>query len=452
MRRAISAVVLAFLAMGVVAALGLLLTGAHATGSLSSLTAATVTLAAGGSVDVIGGFSEPHPLGVSVRGGIDFMPLGVSLAGALVLGTTLLWHDHALPVRRLVVRMGAAALTFPAVLAVVARAGHGSLPVDLPCAGRGGCARGALRASGRGRLLSGRITVDYHSELWSTVLGGLVWVVLILAICWLFSRRIPTPTGQAWIRSAGSATLAVILWATLAVMAVGLVAAVKGGPKVAGVALLGAPNVVFSAVSVGVGVPWSMSADGTLVGRPLSRFGDRQPDGATGTSLSLFGTSHPSGLMWLLPAIFSAVILLAIGVVAAKRTPFRPGAPGKGFQDRVLRAGRLGLIVGGTLAAMTELAGSSAHVGMSILGHELVGIRLLFAGHTLAALVAGAVAGAVAGFVGEALLDVLVPRRRRAVTPPSMRDVIDQVGHNRDGHGANGRNGPIGRDQPSGGR
>jgi hypothetical protein len=241
-------------------------------------------------------------------------------------------------------------------------------------------------------------------------------------MCWLFSRRIPPLIGQTWVRPAGSATVTVILWVILAVMAVGLIAALKAGPKVAGLALLAAPNAVFSALSVGVGVPWSMGIEGTLVGRPLSRLGDRFPGGVPETSLSTFGISPSSGPIWLLPVVFSAVILLAIGVVGARRTPLPPGAAGKGLRNRGLRAGRFGLTMGGILAVMTALAGSSAHLGMSILGRELVGFHLLFAGHTLTAMVTGAVAGAVAGFLGEALLDVLA--RRRAAS--SMRNLRDQ--------------------------
>ena len=87
-----------------------------------------------------------------------------------------------------------------------------------------------------------------------------MWVLVVLALVALLQRRPDARHVRAlsWVRTAVSVSAAVILCATLAVEAAGLLVAGAGhGPKAAGAALLLAPNAAFAAFGVGIGVPWS---------------------------------------------------------------------------------------------------------------------------------------------------------------------------------------------------
>jgi hypothetical protein len=376
--RALGAVALAYAAMALVAAAGLALIGAGAPGRL---TVATVAMAGGGAVDVTGAIAAGGRLGASLHGGISALPLGVSLAGAVALAAVL--RRSAPSMRSLVTT----AVAFPLALALPALAGHSRLSIAAPCArrgyGLGGCQsdRIPLRA----------IALDYHTDVWRTAFGGLVWALVVLALVVLSSRHVRLPEGLSWVRPAVSAVVTVVLCATLAVVLTGLAAGLFAGARVAGAALLIGPNVAFAALPAGIGVPWSV-----------------------GSAMSSRGTGGPvHGLAWLVPAGFAVVVLLAIGVLTAARTP-APAGPA--WRRRLTRAGRSGLITGVLVAGTTALAGFSAHLSVSVLGMAFPVIVLRAAGDILVALVLGSAAGAVAGLAGSALPEVVrVPawRRRR---------------------------------------
>jgi hypothetical protein len=386
--RALSAVAAAYAAMVTVAAAGLFLLGAD---GLGRLTTATVTMAGGGRIDAKGELplAQASRLGASLRGTIDVMPLGVSLAGALVL--VIAFRRPAASQRDLVVRLATAAVAFPAALTLAASAAHGRLALGRPCVrgpyGLSGCADD-------GRALANGITLDYHAGLGRALLGGLVWVLLVLALVALLQCRPDKGHVLSWLRTAVSVSATVILCAALALEAAGLLAAVRHGPKVVGGALLLAPNVAFAAVPAGIGVPWSVT---------------RSTPAAPDTSRALTGVAH--GPTWLLPLAFAVTVLLVIGVITAARTPVPPGTAW-----RLLRAGRLGPPLGVLIAGMTAVAGASAHLGVSAFGFAVNVVDVSFAGDILVALALGSAAGAVAGIIGALLLEIRGTAGRQAMT------------------------------------
>lgn len=378
--RALSAVAAAYAAMGVTAAAGLLLLGADGADGVGRLTMATVTMAGGGRVGATGELPQaPARLpAASLHAAVDVMPLGVSLAGALVLVIAL--RRPAASLSALLVRLATVAVTFPIVLTLAAFAGHGRLALGRPCVrgpyGLSGCADD-------GRALANGITLDYHADAGRTLLGGLVWVLVMLALVALLqcrpdARHIRLPAALSWIRTAVSVSASVIPCAATAAC---LLVAVGHGPKVAGAAVLLAPNAAFAAFGVGIGVPWSAARS--------------TPAGSQDTSLA--GIAH--GSAWLLPVAFSVTVLLVIGVLTAARTPVPAGAAW-----RRLRAGRLGLPVGILSAGMTAAAGASAHLGVSVFGFAITVLGLRCGGDILVALALGSAAGAVAGVTGALLL------------------------------------------------
>lgn len=279
--RAVSAVVPAYAAMAAVASAGLWLAGVR---SLGGATATAVAMAGGGAATMTAALPTPGAGGVDLHGAVAVMPLGVSLAGALVL--VMLLRRPAPSVRARAVRLATAAVTMPAALALAALAGHGRLRVTPPCADRHD-AYGLVYCGGP---LRGGLTLTYHTELGRTLLGGLGWTLVVLALVVLLDA----PT---WVRPAVRAFVAVTGCAVLAVTFAGLAAAVVYGRRVAGAALLLAPDATFAAVSRGVGVPWSLGRAGAGSAPPL-----------------------------LLPAVFATVILLVAGALTAVRAPVPRGA------------------------------------------------------------------------------------------------------------------------------
>lgn len=128
--------------MAGVAALGLRLLGADAAGgSLGAMTAAVVVLAVGGSVTPTGDVTAfGVPVGAGARGSLDVMPLGVALAGALVLGLVFLRSVRAgAGWGELAARVSVVGVLFTGTAGGLAWAGHdvvtldgARLPVPLP--------------------------------------------------------------------------------------------------------------------------------------------------------------------------------------------------------------------------------------------------------------------------------------------------------------------------------
>ncbi|MFF2197283.1 streptophobe family protein, partial [Streptomyces sp. NPDC058157] len=366
-------------AMAGVAALGLHLLGADAEGgSLGASTAAVVAAAVGGSVTATG---EVSALGLAADGGaaVDLRPLGVALVGAVVLGWVFLRGLRGSPERpdgvETAVRAVVVGALFLGVAGGLAWAGHGAVALD------GAAPQVVVPGIGDvGGLLRPRVRVGFAVDPGASVAGAGVWVAVVLGVALLASRYGPAGAWAARLRPAVSSVLAVLVVAVGAGAAVaGWAAAQDARPgRVAGAALLGAPNGSWTGLLLGLSVPVRGRAagePGRLLPPPLSR----------GEPVSVAGLAEYDGRAWLLVA-GAGVLLLYAGVRAAVRSP------GRGVAGCAVR---LGVVTGVVLAGLVWLTGVSVEVP----GVAAVSLR----GDAGYALVAGAVWGAVAGAAGALL-------------------------------------------------
>jgi len=351
--RGLVAAAAAVLAMTVVAAAGLALLGAGRAGDLGALTAAAVALAAGGTavVDAVPAAGLP----IAVRGSLYVLPLGVSVAGAVVLGRLLL-RGRA---DGLLVRGAAAAVALPAALGVFAWAARGKLSLPDGVA-TGGCAR----SGGSPRLpVTGALDAGFSVAAGPAVVGALAGTLVVAGACWT-GRRFPVLARSLRVmgRVAG------------AIAALGLAAAwTFGGTPAAGAVLLVLPQLVSGVLLLGLGVPWTVSATACV------------PDLSPGGPAS-----------WV-----AAAVLLACGVAIRSR---RPGTP---LRRAAVSAARLAPAAGAVLAVVTLLSRASVDVAVRAFGFSLPVFDARLGANPLLALAAGLAGGAVAGFAGSLLADAI---------------------------------------------
>ncbi|CAL9621508.1 hypothetical protein SUDANB105_05852 [Streptomyces sp. enrichment culture] len=441
---AIAAVSWALIGMAGTAALGLRLLEADAAGSLGPMTAAVVALGAGGSVTPSGDVSVFGLEGAEATTAIEITPLGVSLVGALLLSWFFLRSLRAAGVvvspAELLARTGAVAALFVATLGGLAWAGHdvitldgGSLGLDdVPGAGSGaGSGSGGIEIPGLGDigdlgdiggllpdrlgdLVDAEAAVGFTVDTAPTLLGGAAWVTGVLVVALLASRRTPLPRGwdvvHRVVRPTVSALVTVLLIAVAAGCAAAAYAAIGDDhPKrIAGAALLGAPNGVWLGTSIGLFVPWHGEASGVLTRFLPDPLDDLLAD--SDQRVTLGRLAELDGRVWLL-GVAAVLAMLAAGVLQAVRTPVEVGAAGSGGTVRgrgvVGFAGRCALRLGPATALALPLLGLLTEVSLdaslSILGVDAFGAGVDLSPHLGTALLLGAVWGAAAG-AGGALL------------------------------------------------
>ncbi|WND38343.1 streptophobe family protein [Streptomyces sp. BB1-1-1] len=424
---AIAAVSWALIGMAGTAALGLRLLDADAAGSLGPMTAAVVALGAGGSVTPAGDVSAFGLEGAQAQTAIEITPLGVGLVGALLLAFFFLRSLRAAGVvvapAELLARAGAVIALFVAMTGGLAWAGHdvvtidgGSLGLDdLPGGGGGGIEIpglgdvgdiGGLLPDRIGDLVDAEAAVGFTVDTAPTLLGGLIWSAGVLLIALLASRRTPLPRGveavHRVVRPAVSAIVTVALIAVAAGFAAAAYAAIGDDHprRIAGAALLGAPNGVWLGVPVGLFVPWDGRATGELVGvlpAPLDELlgaGAEEP-------VTLGRLAELDGRVWLL-GVAAALMMLLAGVLTAVRTPVTRGdARPLAFAGRC--ALRLGVATALALPLPAWLTEVSVNASLSVLGVDAFGAGITLRGHLGTALLLGAVWGAGAGAAGALL-------------------------------------------------
>ncbi len=429
---AVAAVSWALIAMAGTAALGLRLLEAEAAGSWGPMTAAVVALGAGGSVTPSGDVSAFGLSGAQAETAIEITPLGVSLAGALVLSWFFLRSLRAagvvIPPAELLARAGAVAALFVGMLGGLAWAGHdvvtidgGSLGLDDVTGGDGGLEVpglgdvGGLLPDRLGDLVDARASVGFTVDTAPTLLGGLGWSAGVLLIALLASRRTPLPPGweavHRVVRPAVSAVVTVLLVAVAAGLAAAGYAAIGDDhPKrIAGAALLGAPNGVWTGLPIGLSVPW----DGRATGEQTRVLPDPLDDLLTLRSdqpVTLARLAELDGRVWLL-GVAAGLLLLLAGVLTAVRTPVAAGAraAGDAVRDSTLPgfagrcALRLGVVTALALPSLSWLTEVSVTASLSVLGFDAFGAGLELHGHLGTALLLGAVWGAAAGALGASL-------------------------------------------------
>ncbi|MGW6576291.1 streptophobe family protein [Streptomyces sp. NPDC054945] len=393
-----------------------------AQGSLGAMTAAAVVLAVGGTVTPSGDVSVLGVTGAGAETSLDVLPLGVSLAGALVLALLFLRSLRAgVGHGETAARVAVLAALFVATAGALAWAGHdavtldGTLPlprtpakVEIPGIGD----IGGLLPDRVGDLIETRTRVGFSVELGPTLLGAGLWVLAVLALALLVSRR--GPAAAARLRPVVSAVVAMLLVAVAAGWAAAVWAALGDDHprRVLGGALLGAPNGSWLGVLLGLFVP----VRGQVTGAPARLLPDPLDDLVAGPArdpVTVARLAEYDGRIWLLVA-GAALLLLYTGVLAAVRTPAR-GVLGC--------AARLSAATGVTLAVLVWLTGFSAGgrpggaggASLAVPGVDAVDAGVELRGDVLYALLLGALWGAVAGAAGAAL----VPRGRAALPRPA---------------------------------
>ncbi|MFF8731020.1 streptophobe family protein [Streptomyces sp. NPDC015171] len=389
-----AAVLTGLAVMFLVAALGLWAAGAATLpdSAFPRVVTATVVTAVGGSVRLSGDagvFARTHA-------SLAVLPLSVTLVGALVLGAAFLR-----PLRHRAVASGRelagwaariAVLWLPALVGL-AFAARQTFAVDLRS--------GTL--SDLTDLLDASPKIGFTSDVPPTVLFGLLWLAGVLLLALLVARGAPLPgrllRGQESVRPAAHAMVELLLAYVVIGLVAALVTAITRGhvASVCALVLLGLPNLLWPALTLGLGATWNGRLEGPF-GLPVPQVLEtvlRTPDISRLNLRSL--TDYDGRAWWLL--VVAAVLLVAAAFRMAVRSPARVRL----WRHAVHLAAALALTV-----LMICLTGRiSAHYGLSLLGIGNLGGGL--AGEVVLrprlwqAVGLGALWGLVAGFLGGLL-------------------------------------------------
>ncbi|MDF9812428.1 streptophobe family protein [Streptomyces sp. SPB162] len=430
---AVASVSWAFLAMTGTAALGLHLLGADTAGSLGPMTAAVVAMAAGGRVSPSGDVAVFGMDGMGTQGAIGVMPLGVALVGALLLAWVFLRSlrkaGTVVPAGELAARVLSVAVLFLVLLGGLAWAGQDTIAIDgasLGSSQTGGLLDklpgigGSGLSDGLEGLIKAKTSVGFHVDTVPTLLRGLVWVLAVLLLALLASRRTPLPPGwqavHRVVRPTVSALCGVLVLAVAAGFAAAGYAAVTGDEpgRIMGAALLGAPNGVWLAVPLGLFVQWKGVATGELA-KLLPHPVDKLLSDGVNEPITLGRLADLDNRVWLLP-VAVALMMLTAGALTATRTPLGAG-PRAGFVGRC--ALRLGVASAVAFPLLVWLTGVSVNANLSVFGFDAVGAGIELHGSAPWALLLGAVWGAGAGGAG-ALLALATGAAGRQAAPLAL--------------------------------
>lgn len=380
--------------MAVVAGLGLWAAGAADLpgGAFPSVVAAVVVMAVGGSV----GLSGDAGMIAETDAGLSVLPLSVSLVGALVVAAGFLRplrHRAVADVRELA---GWAARI--AVLWVLLLTGLGLLARH-----RFAIAPGDGPAGEIGDLLDSSPEVGFKTDVPLTLVFGLLWLAGVLVVALSVSRGAPLPARllrfQESVRPAAYAMVFLLLSYAALGLAAGLVVAATRGhaAETFAVLLLGLPNLVWLAFTLGLGASWEGRVDGPF-GLPMPRVLDEVLRTPADSTLSLRTLAEHDGRVWWL-LVVAAVLVPTAAFLMAARSPARMRA----WQHAVHMAVALAL----TVLAVCLLAGVSAHYGLSLLGIGDLGGGLSglveLRPHLWKALLLAVAWGLVSGFLGGVL-------------------------------------------------
>ncbi|NUK70739.1 streptophobe family protein [Streptomyces lunaelactis] len=404
-RDALVAVVAGLTVMIVTAALGLWAAGAaDLPGSaFPRVVAAVVVMAVGGSVDISG------DAGVIAETNADLtvLPLSVTLAGALVIAAGFLRplrHRAVAGTRELLGWSARVAVLW--VLALIGLSVLARHSFDIPL--------GEGTAADIGELLDASPKVGFEADIPLTVVLGLLWLAGLLVLALLVSRKAPLPARlvrfQESVRPAAFAMVVLLLVSVALGVVIGLVVVVpRGHPaETFAVILLGLPNLVWLALTLGLGASWEGKVQGPF-GLPMPHVLDlvlRNPDNST---LNLSSLSEHDGRVWWL-AVVAGVLLLAAAFLMAARSPARM----RPWQHAVHMAVALAL----TVLTICLVVRISAHFGLSLLGiGDIGGLEgeVSLQPQVWSALGLALVWGLIAGFLGSLLASRV--HRRGEVEP-----------------------------------
>ncbi|CAM5673383.1 Integral membrane protein OS=Streptomyces microflavus OX=1919 GN=Smic_02350 PE=4 SV=1 [Streptomyces microflavus] len=343
-RDALVAVLAGTLAMVVTAVLGLWAAGATGLpgGAFPRVAAAVVVMAAGGSVGLAGDAGSL----VGAQAGLSVLPLSVTLAGALLIAHGFLRplrHRAVAGGRELAGWAGRVAVLWAVVLVVLSLLAR--FTFTLPAENLTGDGTGDGTEDAIGDVLGDSARVGFRADLPLTLLFGLLWLAGVLVLALLVSRRAPLPPRlvrfQETVRPAASAMVALLLGSVALGVVAGLVVmVVRGHPaQTLAVILLGLPNLVWLALTLGLGASWEGKVQGPF-GLPMPQVLDsvlRTPDLST---VNLRTLAEQDGRVWWL-LVVTALLVLGAAFLMAVRSPARyaalaarPAPGGRAHPDR----------------------------------------------------------------------------------------------------------------------
>ncbi|MEU6253915.1 streptophobe family protein [Streptomyces sp. NPDC047043] len=353
--QALAAVLASLVAMGVVAALGLWAAGAAdlPDGAFPRVVAATVVTAVGGTIELsgnAGGLAKSNA-------GLTVIPLSVTLVGALVLAAGFLR-----PLRHRAVAGAPELAGWAARLAVLwllallglAFAARQSFTLSL----------GEGTIGDIGDLFDVSPKVGFKTDVPLTLLFGVLWLVGVLVLALLVARGAPLPGRllrfQESVRPAAYAMVVLLLAYVVLGIVIGLVVALVRGHRVETLAviLLGMPNLVWLALTLGLGATWTGRVQGPF-GLPMPHVLDEVLRTKEVSTLNLRTLAEYDGRVWWL-MVAAAVMLLAAAFLLAARSPARIRA----WQHALHMAVALAL----TVLMICLVCRISAHYGLSVLG------------------------------------------------------------------------------------
>ncbi|MFG3089566.1 streptophobe family protein [Streptomyces sp. CAI-85] len=396
----------ALLVMPAVAALGLWAAGAAdlPDGAFPRVVAATVVTAVGGTVELSGDAGDL----AGADTGMTLLPLSVTLAGALVVGAGFLR-----PLRHRAVAGAGELAGWAARIAVLWLLGL--LALALAARQTFAVSLGDDTLNSLGELFGINPEVGFAADVPLTLVMGLVWLAGVLLLALLVARWAPLPGGllrlQASVRPAAYAMVALLLaWVVVGVVVTLVAAATRGHvAETFAVALLGLPNVVWPAFTIGMGGTWNGRVEGPF-GLPMPHVLDEVLRGEDTAAVNLRSLAEQDGRVWWLVAV-NVVLLLAAGFVAAARSP----AGTRLWVHAVRMAAALPL----TVLMICLVCRISAHYGLTVLGISEVGGlsgELVLNPDVWPMLGLAVLWGLVAGFLGALPARRL---RRRGEVPPS---------------------------------
>ncbi|MHB9864082.1 streptophobe family protein [Streptomyces sp. YIM S03343] len=257
--------------------------------------------------------------------------------------------------------------------------------------------------------------VGFTTDVGPTVLFGLLWLAGVLVLALLVSSGAPLPARllrfQTSVRPAAYAMVVLLLvYVALGVVTGLVVAATRGHvAETVAVLLLGLPNLVWPALTLGLGVTWHGRVDGPF-GLPMPHLLDEVLRTEEVSTLNLRTLSEHDGRVWWLTVV-AAVLLLAVAFLMAVRSPARTRA----WQHAV----RMGVALAATVLMICLTGRLDAHYGLSLLGIGDLGGGLSGTVYLIPALwQALALAllwGLACGFLGSLLTR---PTRHRGGTEP----------------------------------
>ncbi|MFD7301988.1 streptophobe family protein [Streptomyces pharetrae] len=306
------------LAMGVVAALGLWAAGATdlPDGAYVKVVLAAVVTAVGGSVELSGDAGEL----AGVEGGLTVVPLSVTLVGALVFAAGFLWplrHRAVAGAGELAGWAARIAVLWLAALVALALTARHTFSLSL----------GDSAVSDLAGLFGIDPEVGFTTDVPLTLVFGVLWLAGVLVLALLCSRGAPLPGRllrfQESVRPAAYAMVVLLLAHVLLGVVIGLVVAVTRGhgAETLAVILLGTPNLVWLALTLGLGTTWDGHVEGPF-GLPMPQVLDQVMRSADVSTVNLGTLADYDGRVWWLVAV-EAVLLLAAAFVMAVRSPAR---------------------------------------------------------------------------------------------------------------------------------